>query len=205
MSSGHHLLGLINDVLDLAKVESGRTELEFCDVGVGELLRECMSLIAAQAMKRQIVLDLSVDESLAGAVVRLDGGRLRQVAGNLLSNAVKFTPYGGKISVKALKTGDDLVVSVSDTGIGIKPEDVDRVFDKFVQLDSTLSRRYKGTGLGLALSKTFVELHGGRIWVESEGLGRGSTFRFRIPLSRNPPTECPVNAEIPNARLAPGG
>ena len=197
LSSGRRLHGLINDVLDLAKVESGGTELEIRNVGVCELLRDTMTLIAAQATKRQIVLDLSVDENLAGAVVRLDGEKLRQVAGNLLSNAVKFTPYGGKISVEALMTGDNLVVSISDTGIGIKPEDVDRVFDKFVQLDSTLSRKYKGTGLGLALSKTLVELHGGQIWVESEGLGKGSTFRFTIPLSRNAVTEDPVQGESP--------
>ncbi len=205
LSAGHRLLDLINDVLDLAKVESGRMELEISSVNLSELLRDCLSLIAGEAVRKRIVIDLSVDETMGDSDVRIDGGKVRQVVCNLLSNAVKFTPKGGRIGVEAVKDRGDLLVSVSDTGIGIRPEDRQQIFQKFVQLDSTLSRRYKGTGLGLALSRTFVELQGGRIWFESEGLGQGSTFRFRIPLCGNRPVEHPGQADmaITDAREEP--
>ncbi|MEW6348494.1 MAG: PAS domain S-box protein [Thermodesulfobacteriota bacterium] len=187
--AGHRLLDQINDVLDLAKVESGKMELLVSEANMGALLRDCLSLIAAESVRKGIVLDLRLDGALEDTHVRIDGGKVRLVVCNLLSNAVKFTPKGGRIGVQAVKDGDDLVVSVSDTGIGISPENRQRVFERFVQLDARLSRKYKGTGLGLALSKTFVELQGGRIWCESEGPGMGSTFRFRIPVGRYGPGE----------------
>ena len=108
--------------------------------------------------------------------------KLRQVLSNLLTNATKFTPEGGIIRVTAERSGDDLVVSVSDTGIGLKPEDTERIFESFEQVDTSYARKYRGVGLGLTLARYLVELHGGRIWAESEGEGKGSTFRFTIPI-----------------------
>ena len=125
-------------------------------------------------------------------VVAADERMLKQVLYNLLSNAVKFSEPGGRIAVTAQQEGDDLRVSVSDTGIGIKIDDQGRLFSEFEQLDSGYDRMHQGTGLGLALTRKFIELHGGRIWVESEGEGRGSTFRFTLPLLRAESTATPL-------------
>jgi CheY-like chemotaxis protein len=160
--------------------------LEISNVNVGELIQGCLSMITRQVLKKGIFLKLMVDNSLEGADILIDQGKVKQVTCNLLSNAVKFTPKGGSICVEASKTGNNLTLSVSDTGIGIEPEDHPQLFQRFTQLESTLARRYQGTGLGLALSKSLVELQGGRIWAESEGIDKGSTFRFRIPLHEEP-------------------
>jgi PAS domain S-box-containing protein len=203
ISAGRHLLHLINDVLDLARIESGRIELEISNVNVGELLQGCLSMITGQALKKRIFLKLNVDNDLEGAEIPFDKGKVKQVTCNLLSNAVKFTPQGGSICVEASKTGHNLTVGVSDTGIGIKLEDHPQLFQRFTQLDSTLARRYQGTGLGLALSKSLVELQGGRIWAESEGIGRGCTFRFRIPLQEpNGRAQNPIAKELVNQDVA---
>ncbi len=181
-SAGNRLLDLVNDVLDLARVESGRMDLDLTDADPTALLRECLNLVATEAGRKSISLHLNPDERLRGIEVRVDEGKLRQVTCNLLANAVKFTPEGGKVRVDASEDHGNFLIRVSDSGIGIKPEDHERVFQAFVQVDSTLARKYKGTGLGLALARKLVELHGGRIWVESPGKDLGSTFHVTVPL-----------------------
>ncbi|MBM3300470.1 MAG: hypothetical protein FJY85_10985, partial [Deltaproteobacteria bacterium] len=148
-----------------------------------------------KAERHKLTLDLRVDSSLQRAAVLADEVRLKEIMVNLLSNAVKFTPDGGSVLVEANLKGDELVVGVSDSGIGVKPEDQERIFHPFEQVDSQLSRRHLGTGLGLALSRKLAELHGGRIWVESEGEGQGSAFRVAIPFVQAPvPTSAMVAA-----------
>ena len=148
---------------------------------VRPMLDNVSVLVKERALRRGLTLGL---EAPADLTVSADERMLKQILYNLLSNAVKFTEPGGRIAVTAQRAGDDLCVSVADTGIGIKPQDQARMFMEFVQLDSGYDRMHQGTGLGLALTRKFVELHGGRIWVESEGEGQGSTFRFTLPLIR---------------------
>jgi len=181
LTAGQHLLSLINDILDLSKVEAGKMTVEARSFAVRPMLDNVVILVKERALKRRLTLSL---EAPADLTVSADERMLKQILFNLLSNAVKFTEPGGRIAVTAERAGDDLYVSVADTGIGIKPEDQARPFTEFVQLDSGYDRMHQGTGLGLALTRKFVELHGGRIWVESEGEGKGSTFRFTLPLIR---------------------
>jgi len=179
LSSGQHLLSLINDILDLSKVEAGRMELALAPFHLPLALENALILIKERATRHGISLDLGVDprlEELLG-----DERKIRQVLLNLLSNAVKFTPEGGSISLKAVLTDGSVEISVSDTGIGIAPEDQDAIFEEFRQVGSDEARKQEGTGLGLTLAKKFVELHGGRIWVESQ-VGKGSTFTFILPV-----------------------
>ncbi len=180
-AGGRHLLTLINDILDLAKVESGKIELRMSTVRVGQLLENCLTMIQEKATKYGQSLDLLIEDTLSRAAIRADEVRLKQIIVNLLSNASKFTQERGRIRLQARRHHDELVISVADTGIGLHSEDFDRVFQTFEQVDSSWTRKEQGTGLGLALSKSLVELHGGRIWVESEGEGKGSTFTFAIP------------------------
>ncbi len=179
---GHHLLQLINDILDLAKVESGKMDLHFSKVNLGQLLKYAVTMIKQKAMKHRMELNLDIRDGLESLSIMVDEVKLRQIVVNLLSNAAKFTQDGGSILVKASRQEDNLAISVSDTGIGIKREDQERVFEPFEQVDSSLARQQRGTGLGLALTRDLVRLHNGRIWVESEGEGKGSTFKFVIPL-----------------------
>ncbi len=183
LESGTHLLRLINDILDLAKVEAGKMELELNELRVAELIRECLHLIKEKAASRQIKLQHHISDDVNKLIIRADMVKLKQILFNLLSNAAKFTPMGGHIRVDASRNGSDLVVGVSDTGIGINAQDYEKIFKEFEQVDASLSRRQQGTGLGLALTRRLVELHGGRIRVESEGIGKGSSFTFTIPLS----------------------
>ena len=183
LSSGRKLLQLINNILDLSSVESGEMELCVAGVNIRKLLESCMLLISERAQKRGLDVQLQVTEELNDVHIEADQTKLNQIVFNLLSNAAKFTPPGGKILVRADKRGDEVIVSISDTGIGLKPEHQERVFDAFEQVDSSHTRRHPGTGLGLALARKLVELHGGRIWVESPGEGLGSTFGFAIPVS----------------------
>jgi len=177
-ASGQHLLSLINDILDLSKVEAGRMELELTDFHLPAALDNAMTLVRERAARRGIALHADVDERLGQ--IQADERKIRQVVLNLLSNAIKFTPEGGSINVRAMP-GDGVVkVSVGDTGAGIAPEDQEAIFEEFKQV-GTAAKKVEGTGLGLALSRKFVELHGGRIWVTSE-LGAGSTFTFTIPM-----------------------
>ncbi|NLO92566.1 MAG: PAS domain S-box protein [Elusimicrobia bacterium] len=195
--SAHHLLSLINDILDLAKVESGKMELSFSKFHLKNLLEESLRLFGEQCAKAHISMDLDID-SEADIALFADQRKIRQIVFNLLSNAVKFSASGGKVAVSARKTADlsrlsdtarsklahgneYIVVSVSDRGVGIKPEDVRKLFQPFMQLDASNDREYQGTGLGLSLCRKFVEMHNGAIWVESE-FGKGSIFSFAIPV-----------------------
>jgi len=178
MTSGRHLLSLINDILDLSKVEAGRMELDLGQFDLPAALDNCRTLVRERAGRHGIALDLAVDERLGPIVA--DERKVRQVLLNLLSNAVKFTPEGGRVAIGAVRADGGVEIAVSDTGIGIAPEDQETIFEEFRQAGSDYVRKREGTGLGLALAKRFVELHGGRIWVKSE-VGRGSTFTFTIP------------------------
>jgi two-component system, NtrC family, sensor kinase len=178
LSSGNHLLSLINDVLDLSKVEAGQVELEVASFSLREALERGIVMVREPASKRgvAVALELAPDVNL----VEGDQRRLRQVVFNLLSNAVKFTPEGGSIVVASARVDGEVQVSVTDTGPGIVAEERERIFEEFHQTDVGVQQR-EGTGLGLALSKRLVELHGGRIWVESEH-GHGSCFVFTLPI-----------------------
>ncbi|TAN43469.1 MAG: HAMP domain-containing protein [Nitrospirae bacterium] len=175
-TSGNHLLSLINDLLDLAKVESGRIELEVKQFDLPTALENSITLLKERANRHGISIDLAVDERLSSFMG--DERKLKQIMLNLLSNAVKFTPDGGRITVKAGPLDGGVQISVSDTGVGIKPEDQQVIFEEFRQVGDDSHKR-EGTGLGLTLTKTLIELHGGRIRVESEE-GKGSTFTFTL-------------------------
>lgn len=193
LTSGRHLLQLINDILDLSKVEAGHMELTFSEFDVRTAFSEVQTIVGTLAMKKHLDLDVEVGDSIT--TLTADQSKLKQVLYNLLSNAIKFTPDGGAIRVTVRlapeigveEGGEWIEVAVADTGIGLKSEDQERIFDTFEQVDSAYAREQQGTGLGLALSRRFVELHGGRIWVESE-VGKGSTFRFVLPLKARPVT-----------------
>jgi len=176
-ASGQHLLSLINDILDLSKIEAGRMELELADFDLPSAIDNALILVRERASRRGIALGHSIDERLGS--IRGDERKVRQVLLNLLSNALKFTPEGGRIDASSRLQDGAAEVAVTDTGVGIAPEDQEAVFEEFRQV-GTADKKVEGTGLGLALSRKFIELHGGRIWVESE-VGKGSTFRFTLP------------------------
>ena len=178
LSSGQHLLSLINDVLDLSKVEAGQVELQVAPFSLQDALERGISMVREQATTEGVQVTLHMNGSLD--VVSGDERRMSQVIFNLLSNAVKFTPTGGQVDVSATRINGEMRVSVADSGPGIAAEDLDRIFEEFQQTEAG-ARQLEGTGLGLALSKRFVEMHGGRIWCESE-VGKGSTFEFTLPL-----------------------
>jgi signal transduction histidine kinase len=178
LEAGRHLLSLINDVLDLAKIEAGRMELDLSAVSILDVLRSGVTMHGERASRAGIALGLSADTD--EIAVEADERKVRQIVFNLVSNAIKFTPPDGRVDVSARLTNGVVEVAVSDTGSGISPEDLDVIFEEFEQGHTT---RTDGTGLGLTLSRKFVELHGGRLWVEST-LGAGSTFRFTLPAER---------------------
>jgi signal transduction histidine kinase len=178
LTSANHLLALINDVLDLSKVEAGQVELEIAPFSLREALERGVVMVKEWATKNGIGLTLEADPHVE--LVEADERRIRQVIYNLLSNAVKFTPEGGSVTVSSAQLDGEVHVSVADTGPGIAPEDQARIFEQFQQTEVGAKER-EGTGLGLALSKMLIELHGGRIWVESE-VGNGSTFTFALPV-----------------------
>ncbi len=177
-TSGRHLLELINDILDLSKVEAGKLELRFEPFLVREALEATLTTIQPQAEAKR--LQLVLDETGCRETMVADLRRFKQVVYNLLSNAVKFTPEGGQVTLTARRNGEFLEIVVQDTGIGIKAEDMPKLFQEFIQLDASLARRHQGTGLGLALTKKLVELHGGTIQADSPGEGQGSTFTFTL-------------------------
>jgi signal transduction histidine kinase len=179
--SGRHLLDLINEILDLSKVEAGRMELEPTSVSLPELLEQGLALVRESAARQRLTVGLDVAPEVG--IVWADLIKLKQVVVNLVTNAVKFTPEGGRVDVAARLEGDDVVVTVRDTGVGIAEADQARIFEAFQRGDRRAST--EGTGLGLTLSKRFVELHGGRVWLEST-LGEGSTFGFAIPGKGSP-------------------
>jgi signal transduction histidine kinase len=178
LDSGRHLLSLINDILDLSKIEAGRMELELTVFNLPQALEDALILIRERVTRRGIALHKAVDPELGA--IRADERKVKQVVLNLLSNALKFTPEGGRIEVKATPTDGAVEISVSDTGIGIAPEDQEAVFEEFRQVGGA-DKKAEGTGLGLALCRKFVELHGGRIDVRSQ-VGAGSTFTFTLPV-----------------------
>ncbi len=179
-ASGQHLLSLINDILDLSKIEAGRMELELTDFDLPTAIDNALTLVRERTGRRGIGLQRTIDERLGE--VRADERKIRQVILNLLSNAIKFTPEGGRIEIRAVPIDGVVEVSISDTGVGIAPEDQEAVFEEFRQVGASAAKQ-EGTGLGLALCRKFVELHGGRIWVKSAA-GAGSTFTFTIPVRR---------------------
>jgi two-component system, NtrC family, sensor kinase len=179
LSSGRHLLSLINDILDLSKVEAGRLELELDRFHLPTALDNALTLVRERATRHGIRLTQTVDPRVADIVA--DERKVKQILLNLLSNAVKFTPEGGRVGLTATVADGVLTIAVSDSGIGIAPEDQAAIFEEFRQVGREDARKQEGTGLGLTLAKKFVELHGGRIWVESK-VGQGSTFSFTLPV-----------------------
>ena len=178
LSSGRHLLTLINDILDLSKVEAGRVELELSEFSLPAALDNGVTMIRERASRHGIRVAVDCD---GVDLIVADERKVKQIVANLLSNAVKFTPDGGQVDVRAIRETDEVRIAVRDTGIGIDEADRERIFEEFQQASRDPERSREGTGLGLALSKRYVELHGGRIWVDSE-VGRGSTFTFALPL-----------------------
>ncbi|WP_231848959.1 sensor histidine kinase [Paramagnetospirillum magneticum] len=176
--SGHHLLRIINDILDLAKVEVGRFDLSRESTPVLPLLESAIRLVSERATRAEVNVGCKAEPGLGDAM--LDPLRMKQVLLNLLSNAVKFTPAGGSVSLEARHEGTDLVLIVADTGIGMDEESLEKALQPFVQVESSLSRRYAGTGLGLPLAKSFSELHGGSLDLVSRP-GEGTTVTVRIP------------------------
>jgi signal transduction histidine kinase len=182
-SSGRHLLSLINDILDLSKVEAGRMELELSKFDLPLAVANAITLVRERATLHGIRLHNSIDERLGEFVG--DARKIKQILLNLLSNAMKFTPEGGRVDVDAVLSNGRVQIAVSDTGIGIAPENQERIFEEFRQVGTNDARKHEGTGLGLTLTRKFVEMHGGKIWVESE-VGKGSRFIFTIPERQRP-------------------
>lgn len=180
--SGEHLLALINDILDLSKIEAGAMELDLHDVNLPDLLESSLRMFREKAMKNNIKLNIEIDEQVG--LITADSRKIKQVVFNLLSNAFKFTHEGGQVILSAISDSQNVVVSVTDTGIGISDADKEKIFQEFSQVDGSLSRRHEGTGLGLALTKKLIEMHGGRIELESM-LGKGSIFRFILPIKND--------------------
>ncbi len=214
LQNSKHLLALISDILDLAKIEAGRMQLASSDINLKVLLEKSLKVIEASARERRIQLIIGVDG--ISTSIKADELKLKQIIFNLLSNAVKFTPDGGKVRLSAQMLSGCVIrpgrrwkdpqslriveeplaknpdkandlrkcvqISVSDTGIGINPQDQARIFDRFEQIKESMNGSRQGAGLGLTLTKTLVEMHGGKIWVDSEGQGKGSRFNFIIPV-----------------------
>lgn len=213
LTSSNHLLALINDILDLSKVEAGKMELEYTEIDMAQMLESSLVMIKEKALKHNI--KLSVKTQKIPFTIQVDERKMKQIIYNLLSNAVKFTPDGGRILLSAglveketalisaaeiegvESDGSDeyLLVAVEDTGIGIKKDDINRIFNPFEQADGSRSRHFQGTGLGLSLTQKLVESHKGKIWAESNGEGEGATFKFIIPY---------VPATAMNSSMDPG-
>jgi len=180
LASGRHLLSLINEILDLSKVEAGRMELELAKFDLPLAIDNARTFVRERATKHGINLHVTIDERLGDFIG--DERKIKQILLNLLSNAVKFTAEGGRIAINARQADGAVEISVSDTGIGIAPEDQPKIFEEFRQVGTDYAHKVEGTGLGLTLAKKFVELHGGKIWVESE-VGKGSIFTFTLPIT----------------------
>ncbi|UCH49088.1 MAG: HAMP domain-containing histidine kinase, partial [Betaproteobacteria bacterium] len=179
-SSGRHLLSLINDILDLSKIEAGKVELDRSRFDLPSTIEGTLTLVRERATRHGLTMDLALDEALGE--IEADERKVRQILLNLLSNAVKFTADGGRIEITGCVVDDAAQISVSDTGIGIAPEDQAKIFEEFQQVGGDHEGKREGTGLGLTLARKFVELHGGRIWVDSV-VGQGATFTFTLPLT----------------------
>jgi len=182
-TSGQHLLSLINDILDLSKIEAGHMELFVDEFQLADAVRNAVTLVRERAAKHGVNLEVQIDDSLG--LFHADERKVKQILLNLLSNAVKFTPQGGRVKLQAEKSDGSALISVIDNGVGISPENQDLIFEEFRQVATKERNKPEGTGLGLALTKKFVEMHGGRIWVRSE-VGKGSTFAFTLPSGSEP-------------------
>ena len=193
-SSGKHLLALINDILNLSKLEAGQMALDETEIDVHAMIDASAKFIETQARRAGLQLTVSIENDLPW--LWGDERRLQQVLINLLSNAVKFTPRGGQIRVSAVKSDNGLAIAVSDTGIGIAPEDIPRAMAPFGQVDSALTRKHEGTGLGLPLAKQLVELHGGSFALES-AVGVGTTVTLLLPPERTIAPPEPAVAPLP--------
>lgn len=212
--SGSHLLELINDILDVAKIEAGQFTLDYAPTAIASLCQASLTFVRQQAQKKRIQLNSQIPPNLP--LLDLDERRIRQVLLNLLNNAVKFTPEGGSITLTVIFPASPppcsepstpepsipstqwLRISVSDTGIGIAPEHISRLFQPFIQIDSALNRQYDGTGLGLALVKRIIELHGGQVGLRSE-VGVGSCFSIDLPYQPSIPSLLPPNPSTPTS------
>jgi signal transduction histidine kinase len=181
VDSGTHLLGLINDVLDLSRLDAGHLPLHEETLDLREISSDCVRMMGSQADKAKVTLAVEIEEALPR--LRADHQRVRQILLNVLSNATKFTPAGGRVVLSAFRQEGCIALQVVDTGIGMAPDDIPRAIEKFRQIDSRISRHYAGTGLGLPLTKSLVELHGGALVIESE-LGVGTTVTVTFPAKR---------------------
>jgi len=179
--SGQHLLSLINDILDLSKVEAGYSPLEISNVDVKMLLESSLIIVREKSLKHGIELLFEVDDDVPN--IQADERKIKQVVFNLLSNAVKFTPDGGKVGIEAHLEKEVVQICIWDTGIGLSEDNIEKIFGEFVQTETSLTKKYEGTGLGLALVKRFIKQHGGKIWVESK-IDKGSRFIFTLPLEQ---------------------
>jgi two-component system CheB/CheR fusion protein len=180
LTSGKHLLLLINQILDMAKIEAGKVKLTLSSLQMKSLLNEISLLVADMVSKKKIEMVLEIAEDMPN--IEADELKVREIIYNLLSNAVKYTPEGGKIGIRAKKADSKIEVEVWDTGVGIASENMEKIFEGFFRVDTPYSRVTEGTGLGLPLSKKLVELHGGKLSVESAGLDRGTLVRFTLPI-----------------------
>jgi signal transduction histidine kinase len=208
LDSGRHLLALINDILDLSRVEAGKTELELSQVNVSQLIDNSLVMIKEKAAKHGIALEKAVTREIQEQAITADQRKLKQILYNLLSNAAKFTPDGGAITIRAeqvhsrtrlgFETGTDAAcveISVTDTGPGIDPAYHEKVFEPFFQVHGTRQDKSPGTGLGLPLTRDLVTLHDGKMFLNSDGQGKGSTFSFIIPVNQKK-NQGPSHADI---------
>ena len=191
-TSGHHLLDMINGILDLAKIEAGKMDLQLEIFSVEEAMEEVNAIINALANKKLIQPALEFFQDVS---IEADKVKFKQILYNLLSNAIKFTGEGGQVTTRFSVVDNELMTQVTDTGMGMTPEDQRKLFKPFTQLDASKSREYSGSGLGLALTRRLVEIHNGKIWVESEK-GKGSTFLFTLPLNQLAQSPQPANVEL---------
>ena len=195
-TSGRHLLDMINDILDLSKIEAGTMDLDFETFSIVETMEEVNTIINALASKKRIQLTREFDQDIT---VTADKTKFKQILYNLLSNGVKFTNEGGQVTTKLEISNNSLLIRVIDTGVGISPEHQGMLFQAFTQVDTSKARAHEGTGLGLALTKRLIELHGGEIWVEST-VDKGSTFSFTLPLQQHiASSPAPMSANLPTS------
>lgn len=178
--SGKHLMEIVNNLLDISRLEAGERNLNYEDVDIASLIGEVRMSLLSFASNKKISVEVKVNASLEN--VRADRTKLRQILYNLMNNAIKFTPEKGRVTVRALKKEGMLEIKVSDSGIGVSKEDHERIFLPFIQADFLTNRRYGGAGLGLYIAKNFIDLHGGKIWVESK-VEKGSTFIITLPIN----------------------
>jgi signal transduction histidine kinase len=181
LTSGKHLLLLINQILDTSKIEAGKMRLDLSPVDIKNLLKDISQLMANLVAKKNLQMAIEVSEELP--TIEADELKTKQIIYNLLSNAVNFTPVGGKIGLRSKRTGSAIEIVVWDSGVGIAEENMDKIFEGFFRVDTPYSRVAEGTGLGLSLSKKLVELHGGKLSVESEGLNKGTLVRVTMPIA----------------------